>query len=86
MKTHGRGSRLAALAAGIAGLALLLLAGVVFAQPASPEATITLSSAPSPPTAIKPGGAQTFQWQIIASTTPVSVSYEVSNVDTGAAD
>ncbi len=83
MKTHGRGSGQAMLVAAIAGLALLLLVGVVFAQPGSPETTITLSSAPSPPTAIKPGEAQTFQWQIIATSTPVSVSYEVSNIDTG---
>ncbi len=52
------------------------------AEPLAPDASITLSNAPSPPTAIRPGQTQSISWQIIASTTPVSVSFRILNLDT----
>lgn len=61
---------------------LLLLASQALAQASAlPDAVISLSSAPSPPTAIRPGQVQTFHWDIIASTTPLSVSYELLDLE-----
>lgn len=68
------------------GLLLLLLISlqVTAAAPDAPGAQISLFNAPSPPTAIRPGEAELFHWEIVASTTPVSVSFKLINVDTGA--
>jgi YVTN family beta-propeller protein len=70
-------------------LALLLLVSLTVAltgqlaasQPAAPDTTVSLSIAPSPPTAIKPGEVQTFQWQIAPTTTPISVTFSVVDLD-----
>lgn len=74
----------AALVAG--GLLMVLLAAVnapAAAAPSAPDAQITLVNAPSPPTALRPGESELIHWEIVASTTPVSVSYKITNVDTG---
>lgn len=70
----------------VAGLLLLALLWSISAAaaPAAPDASISLVNAPSPPTALRPGEAQQIQWQIIASTTPVSVSYRIRNMETSA--
>lgn len=65
-------------------LALLLGSQILASEPTTPDATISLSTAPSPPTALKPGAAQAISWQIIASTTPVSVSYQLLDLDNNA--
>lgn len=57
--------------------------GATAVQPLAPDASISLSNAPSPPTAIRPGETQLIVWQIIASTTPVSVSYRITNLEDG---
>ncbi len=62
----------------------ILGTGELRVEPLAPDASITLSNAPSPPTAIRPGETQSIQWQIIASTTPVSVSFRIINLDTSA--
>ena len=62
----------------------ILGTGELGAEPLAPDASITLSNAPSPPTAIRPGETQAIQWQIIASTTQVSVSFRIINLDTSA--
>ena len=51
-------------------------------RPARPSAQITLFNTPSPPTAIRPGEAELFHWEIVASTTPLSVSFKLINVNT----
>lgn len=72
--------------AGLLLLALLWTVGVAAAPagPLTPDASITLENAPSPPTAIRPGETQLIVWQIIASTTPVSVSFRITNLENGA--
>ncbi len=80
------------IAVAVAGLLLVALLWSVGAMAApaqpgqrlAPDASITLSNAPSPPTALRPGETQSIQWQIIASTTPMSVSFRITNLDTSA--
>ena len=73
-----------AVAVGLLLLLLISLNSPAAAQPAAPDAQITLLNAPSPPAAIRPGEAQLFHWEIVASTTPLSVSYKLTNIDSGA--
>ncbi len=48
---------------------------------AIPNTAISFSIAPSPPTALKPGDVQTFQWQISPTTTPISVTLSIIDLD-----
>lgn len=65
-------------------LALLFGSQILASESTAPDATISLSTASSPPTALKPGAAQVISWQIIASTTPVSVTYQLVDLDNNA--
>ncbi len=79
----------AAILAGLLLAVLLWTVGALAApaEPAgqkAPDASITLTNAPSPPTAIRPGETQVIQWRIVASTTPVSVTFRITNLENGA--
>lgn len=79
----------AAILAGLLLAVLLWTVGALAAPagpagPQAPDASITLTNAPSPPTAIRPGETQVIQWRIVASTTPVSVTFRITNLENGA--
>jgi hypothetical protein len=59
-------------------------AGEPGGEPLAPDASITLSNSPSPPTAIRPGEIQSIDWLIIADTDPASVTFHIFNLDTSA--
>ena len=42
-----------------------------------------MSIAPSPPTAIRPGEQESFQWLITPTSTPVSVTFSIYDLDNG---
>lgn len=75
-----------ALPLALAALVFLVLSFVLGTQlvasaRAVPEAAISLTNYPSPPTAIRPGQAETIAWSIQATSTPVSVTYELFDLD-----
>jgi DNA-binding beta-propeller fold protein YncE len=87
MKTHRRLIGLLVIVSIAAGLSLFL-AGLTAASNAAsqvaPQATvINLSITTSPPTAVRPGQSERFQWQITPASTPVSVSFSIYDVDNG---
>ncbi|MCO5208049.1 MAG: hypothetical protein M9936_00005, partial [Caldilinea sp.] len=60
---------------------LLVLLATQIASSQPPPTTITFSVFPPPPTAITPGEVETFVWQIVPATTPVSVTLTIFDLD-----
>ena len=72
------------LAVGIfVGLTGALAGQLTASPPAAPDTTISMSIAPSPPTAIRPGEQESFQWLISPTSTPVSVTFSIYDLDNG---
>ena len=64
-----------------AGLTFVLTGQLAASQAAAPNTTISMAIVPSPPAAIKPGAAETFAWQITPTSTPISVTFSVYDLD-----
>ncbi|MCB0042013.1 MAG: hypothetical protein KDE23_20155, partial [Caldilinea sp.] len=60
---------------------LLVLMATQIAASQPPPTTISFSVFPPPPTAITPGEVETFVWQIVPATTPVSVTLTIFDID-----
>ena len=60
---------------------VVLTSTLAASSPAMPNTSISMSIAPSPPTAIKPGGQESFQWLIVPTSTPVSVTFSIVDLD-----
>lgn len=66
------------LGATLSAILLLLATQIAASQPL--PTTLAFSTFPAPPAAITPGAMETFVWQIVPATTPVSVTLTILDI------